>query len=265
MVGWTRAFGIAMGAALAACGTHEMRVASGDSVAVRAPPAAPSTAQSPPSTKDDETDYGIALLRRSEGNAALFAALAAYVDEHPDSPRGPDALVALGDIELEKGTVDPGRVALATAYYDAAQRYARRLPAPAAYELAHIRWRRDDLDGALELFKQVIDRDSRGSGAAESRAAALSDLPALLAASGDPGKAYAFLRALGHDQPTTAALENLADAYDALGKFPECRAVYDELRRRDPINACRWTVHYRHASLLANGATLEAELAKCPR
>jgi tetratricopeptide (TPR) repeat protein len=260
MAVWTRAFGIAIGTALTACGTHELRVASGDSLAVRTQPAAAPDVQSTPTARDDEADYGLALLHRTEGNAALRAALSVYVDAHPDSPRTPDALIALGDLEINKGIVDPGRLALATFYYDAAQRSAKRLPAPAAYELAHIRWRRDDFDGALELLKQVIDQRRNAAPAG----AALRDLPALLAVSGGPAKAYAFLRLLSNGQPTTSSLADLAEAYDALGKYPECRAVYDELRHRDPIHACRWTVFYRHASLLANAATPDADLAKCP-
>lgn len=58
-------------------------------------------------------------------------------------------------------------------------------------------------------------------------------------------------------------LAHLAKAYEDLGKYPEARAVYDDLRRRDPKSVCGWTVHYRHATLAADPRTLERDLAKC--
>lgn len=267
-----RVLAVAFALGAAACG-HEARVAP--VVAAAAPPQAPaSMSASPPvpSTEDarverDAADYMVVLGRRSEGSAVMREALLAYVASHPSSAKIGDALFALGDLELADDDRGPDKLALAKTYFEGA---VRTLPSDSATQAWYALARVHVLSGNYKEAARAFDlgrstpgqRDSDGA----QRSRALADLLIAFVEGGTPTEAHSFFPELTRSEyEVRDMLARLAAAYEDLGKYAEGRAVYDDLRHRDVQNSCVWTVRYRHASPTADGATLEADLAKCRR
>ena len=255
-----RVFGVVIGLALAACGARQVNVAPADPPPV-VPDAAPTTSamedSGTPPPVDEAAEYQAVLAHGKEGNAALSAALSSFLGAHPGSRFVPDALIALGDLEVGKPPYDPAKLALAKAHYKAAI-----FREAAAFKLARVHWLLGELEDGLDAFNRVtwISQDAK-----TFRNLALAELPASFASDRTPAEALAFIRRLHGDPPmVTKLLELLAQAYDERAKYPETRAIYDELRRQDPVRICHWNVLYRHASPAANPATLDSDLAKCP-
>ncbi|CAN5218125.1 hypothetical protein BH09MYX1_BH09MYX1_09550 [soil metagenome] len=210
--------------------------------------------------------YAAVLEHRAVGGASLRAALTAYIAQYPSSPNRADAFIALGDLELAAYDGNPAPLAEARSFYWNALGIAKgRTLLDAAYKLGRVDVLRGDYDEAIKAFKNAAAADADKSvESAILRDRALRDLAGAFAFTGTPNEAYPLFAQITLDEETIRMmLVELAQGYDRLGKDPERRSVYDELRRRDPKNGCQWTVRYRHAAPNADPATLEADLAKC--
>lgn len=261
MVSWIHRFGAVIALAAVACGGGEVRAASPAAKSVTAP----GSTITPDEKRALAADYASVLEHRAEGPAAMRVALQAYLDAHPSSPNRADALVALGDIEVDSYRGDPAPLAEAKAYYREALRSPFRGPIVrvAAYKLGRVHVMCGEYDEAIVAFKSAI---GGGSESELIRHQVLLELAGAFAFAGTPKDAYALFAQLTFDDESLhGMLVALAEAYDRLGKYPESRSVYDELRHRDPQHVCSWTAHYRHATPNADPTKLDADLALCAR
>ena len=247
-----------IGLALAACGARHVQVAPARPVVAQEQPSASASADAaPPPVVDEEAEYKAALAQGKESSTAMIDSLTTFIAAHPGSRFVPDAYLALGDIAVGRPPYDPGKLAYAKAYYIRAAGHES-----ATFKLARVHWILGELEDGLVAFNRV---NYVSSNVTTFRDQALAELPALFAGDYKPTEASAFFHRLHGDAPMlTRLLEQLAQAYDRLAKYPETMAIYDELRRQDPVRICRWNVLYRHARPAANPATLDAHLAKCP-
>lgn len=244
-------------------------------------------------------DQSVALLRRSAAlradtlpdRSGLAATLAQLGDVHRDARAFDTAVVVYrhaldeaqrtGDAELaaslrlgmahawvQKDAIDSAEVAFRSglAMLGALSEPSEQESLNAMLGLAALLRRRDDLDGAAALYRQVIDHRRRSPGDPEAFAVSLNNLAVTRRMQGAYEEAATLYReahdtmtaVLGAGHPTSLMLAgNLASAWHDAGRHDLCLGVY---RARVAAARTQWPDgHWQVASMLMN---LGAELIR---
>ena len=166
------------------------------------------------------------------------------IQKAPKSPYIPNAYLAFGELFFQEAQGDPSKFELAAAAYKEVIKYPppkNKVYGYARYKLAYVHWNRGDYADALNEFKKVIeygDQYAELPNAKQLAKAARRDLIPVYAVSGDPGKAYNFLKPLsgdggGKDDNTISMMNELGLAYLDTGHYREGIVLYNDLLGRD--------------------------------
>ncbi len=189
----------------------------------------------------------------------------------------PNAYLAFGELFFNEAQGDPSKWSFAEQSYKEVIKY----PAPdnkvwgyAHYKLGYVAWNQGNFPQALTEFKKTIEYGTQYSqlpNAAQLAVSARRDIIPVYALSGDPKRAYDFIRPLsgdsGADQSKTyKMMDDLGANYLDTGHYPEGIALYTDLMTRDKgPKYCVYQGHITEATLAmksGNKDLIKGELDK---
>jgi tetratricopeptide (TPR) repeat protein len=192
------------------------------------------------------------------------------IQKAPSSRFIPNAYLAFGELFFNEGQGDPSRFPLAEKAYLEVLKFPppnNKVFGYAHYKLAYVYWNQGDFPHAMSEMKKTIEYGvafSQLPGAAKTAESARRDIVPLYALSGDPDKAFVFMKTVSGDQAgvsdkTFKMMDDLGMAYLDTGHYPEGIAVYRDLENRNRTgNTCMYQAHVTEATMAMRASNKEA-------
>lgn len=206
--------------------------------------------------------YLLTQVKKEDAARKYFKRL---IKDYPTSRFIADAYLSFGEYFFENKDIEN-----ALKFYDKVLQYPQsRVFGYAKYKEGWCYFNLGDFKQALTTFVSVIDMAQRGQGAGSrsSRIAlereAKKDSVRSYAQIGSPDKAWPFFQRIGGDYAFTM-LEQLAELYNAQGKFHDSIKVYRQLMSLQPGSPklCLWQAEVVKNTLSATGSRAAGETVK---
>jgi hypothetical protein len=173
----------------------------------------------------------------------------------------PNAYLAFGELFFNEAQGDPTKWQFAEQSYKEVIKY----PAPenkvwgyAHYKLAYVYWNKGEFPQALTEFKKTIEygvQYSQLPNATQLAISARRDIIPVYALTGDPKRAYEFIRPISGDSggsldKTYKLMDDLGQNYLDTGHYKEGIELYQDLMSRDKgPKFCKYQSHITEATL----------------
>lgn len=183
------------------------------------------------------------------------------IQNWPQSKFIPNAYLAFGELFFNEAQGDPSKWALAEQSYKEVIKYPppdNKVWGYAHYKLGYVAWNKGDFPAALSEFKKTIEYGTQYSqlpNAAQLAVSARRDIIPVYALSGDPKRAYDFLKPISGDsgvnnEKTFKMMDDLGQNYLDTGHYKEGIDLYTDLMNRDRGEKyCTYQGHITEATL----------------
>jgi tetratricopeptide (TPR) repeat protein len=211
--------------------------------------------------------YLLTQVKKEEQARTFFKRL---IKDYPQSPFLPHAYLSFGEYFFENKDLEN-----ALKFYEKVLQYnGSPVYGYALYKKGWVYYNLTDFKQALATFIDVIDfatnvKSKHGKGDAQLAKEAKKDLVRTYSQIGTPEKAWQFFQKYGKDY-APVMLEQLADLYNAQGKFQDSIKTYRELidlavkKKQIPENGklCNWQTEILKNTLSMTGSRAVPETVK---
>ncbi len=205
--------------------------------------------------------YLLTQVKKEDQARVFFKRL---IKDYPQSPFLPHAYLSFGDYFFENKDLEN-----ALKFYEKVLQY-RDSPVYgyALYKKGWVYYNLTDFKNSLATFVEVVEfatnpKGKHGKGDAQLAKEAKKDLVRTYAQIGTPEKAWPFFQRYGRDYAPTM-LEQLAELYNAQGKFLDSIKTYRELIKLNPgtLKLCNWQTEILKNTLSMTGSRAVPETVK---
>ena len=199
------------------------------------------------------------------------------IQNWPQSKFIPNAYLAFGELFFNEAQGDPSKWAFAEQSYMEVTKYPppdNKVWGYAHYKLGYVYWNKGDFPRALTEFKKTIEYGNQYSSlpnAKELANSARRDMIPVYALTGDPKRAYDFIKPLSGDtgvnnEKTFKLMDDLGQNYLDTGHYREGIELYQDLMNRDRgPKYCVYQGHIAEATLAMKSGNKEQILNELNR